>query len=71
MQRDPRIKALCETLQPGVWGIPETFFIDPEGRITYKHIGTLGWPTVTTKLEEARRGIVSPREGTGEYRAIR
>ena len=20
----------------GVWGIPETFFIDPEGRITYK-----------------------------------
>jgi cytochrome c biogenesis protein CcmG/thiol:disulfide interchange protein DsbE len=55
----------------GVWGIPETFFIDPEGRITYKHIGALGWPTVTTKLEEARQGVVSAKEGKGEYQAIR
>ena len=23
----------------GVWGIPETFFLDPQGRITYKHGG--------------------------------
>ena len=55
----------------GVWGIPETFFIDPEGRITYKHIGALGWPIVTAKLEEARRGVVSEKEGKGEYQAIR
>jgi cytochrome c biogenesis protein CcmG/thiol:disulfide interchange protein DsbE len=23
----------------GVYGVPETFFIDREGRITYKHVG--------------------------------
>ena len=23
----------------GTWGIPESFFIDPQGRITYKHVG--------------------------------
>lgn len=23
----------------GVWGIPESFFIDRQGRITYKHVG--------------------------------
>lgn len=55
----------------GVWGIPETFFIDPEGRITYKHVGELGSATVITKLEEARRGIVSAKEGKGEYQTIR
>ena len=25
----------------GVWGIPEAFFISPAGRITYKHIGAI------------------------------
>ncbi len=55
----------------GVWGIPETFFIDREGRITYKHIGALGWPTVAAKLEEARGGVVSVKEGKGEYQSIR
>lgn len=55
----------------GVWGIPETFFIDPEGRIAYKHVGTLGPALIAAKLEEARRGIVSAREGQGAYQAIR
>ena len=55
----------------GVWGIPETFIIDREGRITYKHVGGIGWPTVTAKLDEALRGVVSTREGKGEYRQIR
>lgn len=55
----------------GVWGLPETFFIDREGRITYKHIGALGWNTLTAKLEEALQGVVSTKEGKGEYRAIR
>ena len=26
-------------LEYGIYGVPETFFIDPEGKIFYKHIG--------------------------------
>ena len=55
----------------GVWGIPETFFIDREGRIAYKHVGGLGWPTITAKLDEALQGIASTEEGRGEYRSVR
>jgi cytochrome c biogenesis protein CcmG/thiol:disulfide interchange protein DsbE len=54
----------------GIWGIPETFFIDGNGRITYKHIGALDAELIHTKLEEARQGVVSRREGKGEYRSI-
>lgn len=52
----------------GVWGLPETFIIDRQGRITYKHVGALGWTTVTAKIEEALRGVVSATEGRGDYR---
>ena len=55
----------------GVWGIPDTFFIDPQGRITYKHVGSLGTPLITAKLEEARAGVVSAKEGKGSYQAVR
>ncbi len=55
----------------GVWGLPETFIIDREGRISYKHIGGLGWTTITTKLDEALQGIVSTEEGKGDYRPVR
>ncbi len=55
----------------GVWGIPETFFIDTEGRITYQHVGSLGWPTITAKLDEAQRSLVSASEGRGSYQPIR
>ncbi len=55
----------------GVWGIPETFFIDPDGRITYKHVGTLGSAIITAKLDEAGRRIVSAKEGKGSYQSIR
>jgi cytochrome c biogenesis protein CcmG/thiol:disulfide interchange protein DsbE len=54
----------------GVYGIPETFFIDRQGRITYKQIGALDAGTLTAKLEEARAGIASAGQGTGDYRAI-
>jgi cytochrome c biogenesis protein CcmG/thiol:disulfide interchange protein DsbE len=54
----------------GVWGIPETFFIDPHGRITYKHAGEVKTPIIEAKLDEALRGIVSA-EGKGEYRSVR
>jgi cytochrome c biogenesis protein CcmG/thiol:disulfide interchange protein DsbE len=55
----------------GVWGIPETFFLDPQGRITYKHAGELRVPVITTKLDEALKGTVSAEEGKGEYRSVR
>lgn len=55
----------------GVWGIPETFFIDRQGRITYKHVGGIGMSTVEAKLDEALKGIVSAGEGKGDYRSVR
>ena len=55
----------------GVWGLPETFFIDREGRITYKHVGALGRSTVTAKLDEALRGVVSASEGRGDYQSTK
>jgi cytochrome c biogenesis protein CcmG/thiol:disulfide interchange protein DsbE len=55
----------------GVWGIPETFFIDRQGRITYKHVGALDSPTLTAKLDETARGIVSGSEGRGAYGSVR
>jgi cytochrome c biogenesis protein CcmG/thiol:disulfide interchange protein DsbE len=55
----------------GVWGIPETFFIDPDGLITYKPVGTLGPAIITVKLDEAKRRIVSAKEGKGAYQSIR
>lgn len=58
-------------IEYGVWGLPETFFIDREGRITYKHVGALGMATTLAKLDEALQGIVSAGEGRGEYRSVR
>ena len=54
----------------GVWGIPEIFFIDAQGRITHKHAGELRLPVITAKLDEAIKSVVSA-EGMGEYRPIR
>ncbi|HTN73403.1 MAG TPA: TlpA disulfide reductase family protein [Methylomirabilota bacterium] len=54
----------------GVWGVPESFFIDPQGRITYKHVGGIGAAMVTTKLDEALRGVVTAKEGQGETQSI-
>ncbi|MGH7771237.1 MAG: TlpA family protein disulfide reductase [Candidatus Binatia bacterium] len=53
----------------GVWGLPETFFIDREGRITFKQVGALGLPIITAKLDESLQGIVSAKEGRGDYRS--
>jgi cytochrome c biogenesis protein CcmG/thiol:disulfide interchange protein DsbE len=55
----------------GVWGIPETFFIDAQGRITYKHVGSLGQSLIMAKIGEAQRGSVSTAEGRGEYQSVR
>jgi cytochrome c biogenesis protein CcmG, thiol:disulfide interchange protein DsbE len=55
----------------GVWGVPETFVIDPNGKITYKHVGTPGGEIIPAKVEEARQGLVSAKEGKGSYQPIR
>ncbi len=55
----------------GVWGIPETFFVDAQGRITYKHAGELKTPAITSKLDAALRGIVSAEQGKSEYPSVR
>jgi cytochrome c biogenesis protein CcmG/thiol:disulfide interchange protein DsbE len=54
-----------------VWGIPESFFIDPQGRITYKHVGGIHAAMVTEKLLEAQQGLVSANEGRGEFQSVR
>lgn len=55
----------------GTWGIPESFFIDPQGRITYKHVGGIRAALVLTKIEEAARGIASAQEGKADYQSVR
>ncbi len=35
----------------GVYGVPETFFIDRQGRITYKHVGGLTPEVVTAQVQ--------------------
>ncbi len=54
----------------GVYGIPETFFIDREGRITYKHIGALDGQTLVAKLAEAQRGLASAEGKSQGYQSI-
>ncbi len=55
----------------GTWGIPESFFIDPQGRITYKHVGAIRATLVVSKLKEAAKGIVSAQEGKGDYSTVK
>ena len=55
----------------GTWGIPESFFFDPQGRITYKHVGGIRAALVLSKIEEAAKSIASAQEGKGDYQSIR
>jgi cytochrome c biogenesis protein CcmG, thiol:disulfide interchange protein DsbE len=55
----------------GTWGIPESFFIDPQGRITYKHVGGIRAALAIAKLEDAAKGIVSAQEGHGDYQGVK
>jgi cytochrome c biogenesis protein CcmG/thiol:disulfide interchange protein DsbE len=55
----------------GVWGLPEAFIIDAEGRVTYKHVGTLSPAMLAAKIDEARRGTVSATQGRGDYQSTR
>lgn len=46
---DPRSRIAIEY---GVYGVPETFFIDREGRITHKQIGEIQMETLVARIEE-------------------
>ena len=35
----------------GVYGVPETFFVDREGRIAHKHVGEIPMETLTREIE--------------------
>ena len=65
--RDPKNRIAIDY---GVYGIPETFFIDQDGRITYKHVGALGWQTIAGKLGEAAQGIASMEGKSRDYQSI-
>ena len=49
-------------IEYGVYGVPETFFIDHTGRIYAKHIGEISWETLEAKIEE---GLARRREQLG------
>jgi cytochrome c biogenesis protein CcmG/thiol:disulfide interchange protein DsbE len=40
----------------GVYGVPETFFIDREGRITYKHVGAITPALVEAQVQALLKG---------------
>ncbi|MFQ5883283.1 MAG: TlpA family protein disulfide reductase [Candidatus Methylomirabilales bacterium] len=46
----------------GVYGVPETFFIDQEGRIAHKHVGAVTAETLSTQIE---RLLGAPRAEEG------
>lgn len=40
----------------GVYGVPETFFIDRQGRIAHKHVGELSSEVLTKQIEALLEG---------------
>ncbi|MGH7361005.1 MAG: TlpA family protein disulfide reductase [Candidatus Methylomirabilales bacterium] len=40
----------------GVYGVPETFFIDREGKIAHKHVGEIAMETLTSEIEKLLGG---------------
>ena len=54
-----------------VWGIPKSFIISPEGKITYIHMGTINSATITAKIGEARKGVVTVKEGRGLFESLK
>jgi cytochrome c biogenesis protein CcmG/thiol:disulfide interchange protein DsbE len=49
-------------IEYGVYGVPETFFIDHAGRMYAKHIGEISWETLEAKIEE---GLARRRQQLG------
>jgi cytochrome c biogenesis protein CcmG/thiol:disulfide interchange protein DsbE len=47
-------------IEYGVYGVPETFFIDRGGRIAYKHVGEISLPILVQQIER----LLHPAGGT-------
>ncbi len=43
-------------IEYGVYGVPETFFIDREGKIAHKHMGEISTEALTAQIEALLRG---------------
>jgi cytochrome c biogenesis protein CcmG/thiol:disulfide interchange protein DsbE len=41
----------------GVYGVPETFFIDRDGRIAHKHVGEVTFDILVQQIERLLNGI--------------
>ncbi len=54
----------------GVYGIPETYFIDRAGRITSKYVGALTREILAARLEAAAQGIIGAEERSRGPNAI-
>jgi cytochrome c biogenesis protein CcmG/thiol:disulfide interchange protein DsbE len=39
-------------IEYGVRGVPETFFIDRDGRIAYRHVGEIALPFLVQQIEQ-------------------
>lgn len=52
--RDIRSKVAIDY---GVYGVPETFFIDRHGRIAYKHVGEVSLDILTQHIEQLLNGV--------------
>mgnify|MGYP003597159154 CR=1 FL=1 len=50
MAQSPSCRLEVVAIDFGVYGAPESFLIDGEGRILYKHIGPLDWASVEREL---------------------
>lgn len=50
-------------LDYGLFGVPETFFISPDGTILYKHIGPIGPMELERRIAEAKAGVVGGAGG--------
>jgi len=58
---DPRGKI---SIDYGVYGIPETFFLDTEGRIAYKHVGAVTGKLFSDQIE----GLLERARQAGQER---
>lgn len=51
----------------GLFGVPETYFIDPEGNVLAKHVGPVSADVLERRIEELKAGEVSfPSSGDPE-----
>ena len=51
-------------LDYGLFGVPETFFIGPDGRVLSKHVGPVSPDELDRRIAEARAGLATGETGS-------